>query len=142
MPALRISVGLVVNPRIQGLSASSRMEARSAPSAKIFTRNEAISGIAHCSRGSAPTSGPQNPERGFAQRADLHERPVRTLFGVAVVDENGAAAGAMAGFDVAPAVANDVAGFKIDVPDPGGFEQQAGLGFSAGAAGGVVVRAE
>ena len=36
-PALRISVGLVVKPWIQGLSASSRMEARSAPSAKILT---------------------------------------------------------------------------------------------------------
>src|SRR5580698_9291219 len=112
MPALRISVGLVVNPRIQGLSASSRIEARSAPSAKILTRNEAISGMAR-SGGALDLGGPQNPLCGFAQRADLNERPVRALFSVAVVDEDGAATGAMAGFDIAPTVAHDVTRFEI-----------------------------
>src|SRR5271170_5228119 len=141
MPALRMSEGLVVNPRIQGLPASSRIEARSAPSAKILTRNEVISGIAWRFQKMARACSSQNPIRGFAQRADLDERPVRTLFSVAVVDENGAATGAMAGFDVAPTVTDDVAGFKIDVPDSGGFEQQAGLRFAAGAARGVIVRA-
>src|SRR5271170_5221247 len=38
MPAFRIKVGLVVNPRIHGLAYKSRIAALSAPSAKIFTR--------------------------------------------------------------------------------------------------------
>ena len=48
------SVGLVVNPWINGLSARSRMEARSAPSAKILTRNEATSGISRRFRWDGP----------------------------------------------------------------------------------------
>src|SRR5208337_4661668 len=142
MPALRISVGLVVNPRIHGLSASSRMEAQSAPSAKILTRNEATSGIARHSHWHASMSAPKNPLRGFAQRADSHERPIGTLFGVAVVDEDRATAGAVAGFDVAPTVANNIAGLQIDIPNAGRFEQQARLRLAAGATRGVVVRAE
>src|SRR5213592_2238752 len=39
MPALRISVGLVVKPLISGLAASVAMPFKSAPSAKIFTFN-------------------------------------------------------------------------------------------------------
>src|SRR5580698_7077893 len=134
MPALRISVGLVVNPRIHGLSASSRIAARSAPSAKILTRNEAISAITRHLQLMAGTSGSENPLRRFAQRADTDEGTIGTLFGVAVVDENRAATGAMAGFDVAPAIADDEAGFEIDIPDASGFEQQPRLRFAAGAA--------
>src|SRR5580704_16308574 len=94
-------------------------------------------GIERSSRALHP-GGPQNPLCGFAQRTDLDERPVRALFGVAVLDENGAATGAMAGFNITPTVAHDVTRFKIDVPDSGGFEQQAGLRLAAGTACGVV----
>src|SRR5665213_92272 len=114
MPALRSRVGLVVNPLIKGLVASPRIEARSAPSAKILTRNRAISGISWGLHEMARASASQNPMRGVAERADANERPVGTLFGVTVVDENGAAAGAMAGFDVAPAVADNEARLQID----------------------------
>ena len=52
------------------------------------------------------------------------------------------AARAVSGFDVAPAIAHDVARCEIDIPDARGFEQQAGLRLAAGAARGVVVRAD
>src|SRR5579863_5468960 len=113
MPALRINVGLVVNPLIHGLSASSSIEARSAPSAKIFTRKEATSAIFQHSR----ARGSENPLRSFTQRADADKRTIRALFGVAVVDEYCAATGAMAGLDVAPAIAHDETGFQIDIPN-------------------------
>ena len=48
----------------------------------------------------------------------------------------------MAGFDVAPPVAHDVAGFQIDIPDPGRFEQQARLRLPARATRRIVVRAD
>src|ERR1700733_1768125 len=142
MPALRMSVGLVVNPRIHGLSASSRIEARSAPSAKILTRNEVMSGIARHFQMKARASGSENPLRRFAQRADTHEGTVRTLFGVTVIDENRAATGAMAGFDIAPTVADDEARLEIDIPDARGLEQQPRLRLAAGAARRIVVRAD
>src|SRR5579863_3199863 len=109
MPAFRISVGLVVNPLMSGFAARSRMEARSAPSAKILTRYKAISGILRRGRSMARASGSKNPVGGLAQRADAHERTIGALFGVAVIDENRSATSALSGGDVAPAVAYDEA---------------------------------
>src|ERR1700722_19030973 len=114
MPAFRMSVGLVVNPLIKGLSTSSRMEARSAPSAKILTRNNATSGILQRLQREARASGSQNPLRGFAQGADTDEGAVRTLLGVAVVDKNRPATCAVAGCNVAPPIANNEARLQID----------------------------
>src|SRR5580704_12353842 len=142
MPACRISVGLVVNPLIRGLAARSRMEARSAPSAKILTRNKATSGILRRLHKMARASGAQNILRGFAQRADAYERPIRTLFGVTVVHENGAAAGAMAGFDVAPTVAHNEARLQVYVPYASRFEQQPRLRLAAGATRRVIMRTD
>src|ERR1700691_5770844 len=142
MPAFRSNVGLVVNPLIKGLVASSRMEARSAPSAKILTRYRAMSGISWRFHEVARASGAQNPLRGVAERTDAYEGAIRTLLGIAVVDENRAATCAMAGFDVAPAVANNETRLQIDVPDPRRFEQEPGLRLAAGAARGVVVRTD
>src|ERR1700677_2595969 len=142
MPALRMSVGLVVKPRIQGLSASSRMEARSAPSAKILTWKEAMSGIFQRLQAKTGASGSQNPMRGIAQRADAHERTIRALFGVAVIDENRTATGAMASRDVAPTVTHDEARFQIDIPDAGRFQEQPRLRLAAGAACSIVMRAD
>src|ERR1700722_15182390 len=142
MPALRISVGLVVKPRIHGLSASSRMEARSAPSAKILTRNEAISGIARHFQLKTRTSGSENPLRSFAQRTDPYEGTIRALLGVAIVHEHRAATGAMAGFDVAPAVTHDEARFQIDIPDTSRLQQQPRLRLAAGAARRVIMRTD
>src|SRR5258708_39406778 len=48
----------------------------------------------------------QNPVGRFSQRADHDIRPLRPAFSIAAVDENRPAAGAAAGFDVAPAVAD------------------------------------
>src|SRR5690348_4901280 len=138
MPALRMSVGLVVNPWIRGLQASSRIDARSAPSAKIFTRNsEAASGIAE--HGSL--RGPQNPVRGLAQRPDLYVRPIGAPFAIAIIDKHRLASGSLPGFDVAPAIAHDEARLQIDVPAARRFEQEAGTRLAAGAAVGIVVRA-
>jgi hypothetical protein len=64
------------------------------------------------------------------------------LFGVAVVDENSVATSAMAGFDISPTIAHDVAGLQIDVPDTSRFEQQPRLWLSAVATRGVIMRAD
>src|SRR5580698_5033689 len=51
MPALRIRVGLVVKPLIQGLAYMCSMPARSAPSAKIFTPKSVSRSDGHAATG-------------------------------------------------------------------------------------------
>ena len=64
------------------------------------------------------------------------------MFAIAVVDENGAATGAVPRLDVAPAVADNIAGGKIDVPALRSLDQQARLRLAAFAVSLVVVRAD
>src|SRR6185312_13753990 len=58
---------------------------------------------------------------------------------VAAVDEDGAAAGASAGLDVAPAVADHVAGRQVDRVGLGRLEQEAGVGLAPQAVVAVLV---
>src|SRR5579863_3527356 len=86
-------------------------------------------------------SGSQDPFGGFAQRVHSPERRGGLLLAVAMVDENGLAAGPMPGLDIAPAVADNEAGAEIDVPRAGGLGEQARLRLAARALLAVVVRA-
>src|SRR5580658_5534556 len=136
MPALRIRVGLVVNPRIQGFCARLSMDARSAPSAKIFTpREESASDILQFHAG-----GPQDPFGRLAQRVDAQEGPFRLPRAIAVIDENGLTSGGVAGLDIAPAGTHHEARRKMNVPGLRGLEQQAWFWLATLATVKIVVR--
>src|SRR5579871_928623 len=152
MPALRINVGFVVKPAIKGFWDSSRMDSRSAPSAKILTLNAvdlagAMPRARFCSEFASGMAAPlpagdfDNPIRGFGQRSHFEIRSIGAAFAIAVINEHGLAAGALAGFHVAPAVADDVTRGQVDIPTACGIEEQSGLRFAAGAMIAVVMRA-
>src|ERR1700685_4109559 len=90
----------------------------------------------------ARASGSENPLRCVAQRTHAYKGAIRTLLGIAVVDEDRATARAMAGFDVAPTVADDKAGLQVDLPHMRRFQQQPRLRLAAGAACRIIVRTD
>src|SRR5258707_9149402 len=132
MPALRISVGLVVSPLTKGLAYISNMPALSAPSAKILTfRFSTFFTLAlalydcqsfKCRRNSVVVLGGRR-------------------FSVRTIDEDGSATGGDACLNVAAAVANHVAARQINVEFGGAGQQHPGPGFPAIAAVIVVVEA-
>src|SRR5712671_1064624 len=132
MPALRISVGLVVNPLILGSAAISFMPARSAPSAKSFTLSCLIS-IDTPFPLSRAVAFLEDEGRRFGQRFYCNVRLIGPLFGVSVVDEVIFATRRLARGDVAPAVAHQKAALKFYAELVRGFEQHAGLRLAAGA---------
>src|SRR5260370_40913720 len=120
MPALRIEVGLVVKPLIQGLRARSRIDWLSAPSAKIFTcMVEIRSGILQ-----PHVSHAHDPVGRFAQRVDSQIWPMRPLFAVTIIDKDRPAAGALARFHIPPPIADDETSGEIDIQLSRRFEQQ------------------
>src|ERR1700737_1609084 len=106
MPALRIRVGLVVRPLTKGFAYISSMPALSAPSAKILTFRSSTFfmfklALYDCQRFVCG----KNPVVVFCRRG----------FVVAPSDEDGAATGGDAGFDIAAAISDHVAVLQIDV---------------------------
>src|SRR5258708_3296220 len=109
MPALRISVGLVVNPLIIGFAAISFMPARSAPSANSLTLRSlvAFTDFSPWNALRKIACGPQDKGRRFGQRFYCKVRFLGSFFRVLIVDEViFPAARRLAGADVAPAVAD------------------------------------
>src|ERR1051326_1164922 len=78
----------------------------------------------------------------FTKRPDALERRLGLTLGVAVVDEERFAAGALAGFDVAPPVPDHVRAREIDLMALRGIEQAARTWLAAGAGLGIVVIAD
>jgi len=72
----------------------------------------------------------------------LHVRAVGAAFAIFVVQKKGLTSSALAGFDIAPTVAHDVAAGEVDIPTARGLEQEARPGFAAEATVGVIVRAD
>src|SRR5256885_2298579 len=132
MPALRISVGLVVSPLTKGLAYISNMPALSAPSAKILTfRFSTFFMLAlalydgqsfNCRRNSVVVLGGRR-------------------FWVRTIDEDGPTTHGDPRFNVAAAVANHVTAGEINVEFGSAGQQHPGPGFPAMAAVIVVVEA-
>lgn len=66
---------------------------------------------------------------------------LRLVFVISVIDKKTSAAGALSRRNVAPAVANHIAGGQIDIKFASGIEQQARLRFATGAPISVDMRA-
>src|SRR5207249_3592344 len=106
MPALRISVGLVVSPLTNGLAYISNMPALSAPSAKILTfRFSTFFTLAL-----ALYDG-----QSFKSRRNSVVVSDGRRFSVGTIDENGPASRRDAGLNVAAAITNHVAAGEINV---------------------------
>src|SRR5436309_2160297 len=143
MPALRISVGLVVKPLMSGLRLNSAMTFKSAPSANIFTVKSANALMRCFLVWPSPSSYScfilQDNPTGFKQRTCHKIRLVWSSLRVAVVHQNGLAAGGFACGNVAPPVADHERARQINGPDLGCGQQHARLGFAAIALIGLLV---
>src|SRR6185437_1546232 len=128
MPALRMSVGLVVKPLMSGLAYIRMMPSKSAPSAKIFTRKRRTSFIAFpvsspqacITAGRRPSNlvaaafgaaflcshHPQGDGCRGGEAADGKIGRLRRPVAIAEVDEDRDAADGLAGGDIAAAVAD------------------------------------
>ena len=114
-------VGLVVKPEIRGSAARATMLSRSAPSAKMaMPRSE---GTWHLRRIR------HDPSLRLAQAGHDGVRSDGLLLVVAPVHEYCPTSGPLAGFDVAPTVADHVAPPKVETEVGRSLQKQTGTGF-------------
>src|SRR5712672_466 len=125
MPALRISVGLVVNPLIMGSAAISFMPAMSAPSANSLTLSCLMSIETPFSLSRAVASS-EDEGRRFGQRFYCNVRFIGPFFRVLIVDEVIFATRGLSRANVPPAVADQKAVRQVYAELASGFEQHAG----------------
>src|ERR1043166_6692596 len=114
-------VGLVVKPLTNGLRYISSMPALSAPSANSFTFRS-LTVVIH-----PPPRFRDDLLGCLGERSHAQERLLGLAFRVSVIDDERRAAGALSGFDVAPAVADDVGLVQVDLVALRRFEKTAGI---------------
>src|ERR1700724_131171 len=139
MPALRISVGLVVNPWIAGLAAISLIPERSAPSANSFTLSWAVSVIVRSILSGASC---QDSTACLGERFYSHIGRLGAFSDVPVIDEEIGASRCLAGRHVPPPVAHHEALPEVDAEFTGGLQEHSRLGLAAMAAVGIRVKAD
>src|SRR6185503_21334451 len=106
MPALRISVGLVVNPLIRGFRLRLEIPFRSAPSAKIFTFNSLTGFIAFQPHSTGFRSLSENNLHGFGERSHYKIRRIDLPFRVTAFHKNRGASSRLPGRNIPPAIAH------------------------------------